>query len=223
MRFSIFICISFYVSMGASFHIPPSTHVKDELSMRKMKGAQLQSRSFYSSEYRPNHPSFKIIRHDIQMAPSSSTRLYCQLLGMNCATPTDFTFSFKGFCLRGGATDVHGHGWGIAFYEGRGLRMFHDPEAASESPIAELVSNYPLRTLNMMAHIRYATQGEVCLENVHPFQREMVNIYCFRHLRVICQFQYLFLMECFLRFFVSYLYFLVGDSMVSNRIQSSLF
>jgi glutamine amidotransferase len=96
---------------------------------------------------------------------------------MNCATPTDFTFSFKGFCLRGGATDVHGHGWGIAFYEGRGLRVFHDPEAASVSPIAELVSNYPLRTLNMMAHIRYATQGEVCLENVHPFQREMVNTF----------------------------------------------
>ena len=97
---------------------------------------------------------------------------------MNCATPTDFTFSFKGFSLRGGCTDIHCHGWGIAFYEGRGLRVFHDPEPASESPIAELVSNHPLRTLNMMAHIRYATQGEVCLENVHPFQREMVS--CFK-------------------------------------------
>ena len=29
---------------------------------------------------------------------------------------------------------------------------------------------------NMMAHIRYATQGEVSLENVHPFSRELWGI-----------------------------------------------
>eukprot|EP00521_Asterionellopsis_glacialis_P009267 CAMPEP_0195287170 /NCGR_PEP_ID=MMETSP0707-20130614/4344_1 /TAXON_ID=33640 /ORGANISM="Asterionellopsis glacialis, Strain CCMP134" /LENGTH=465 /DNA_ID=CAMNT_0040346899 /DNA_START=183 /DNA_END=1580 /DNA_ORIENTATION=+ len=34
----------------------------------------------------------------------------------------------------------------------------------------------------MMAHIRYATQGAVNLENVHPFQREMWGIqWCFAH------------------------------------------
>ncbi|KAL7544495.1 hypothetical protein ACHAWF_007881 [Thalassiosira exigua] len=38
------------------------------------------------------------------------------------------------------------------------------------------VSRYPIKTLNMMAHIRYATQGAVSLENVHPFQREMWGI-----------------------------------------------
>lgn len=121
-------------------------------------------RNTNKDEISPNHYSSR-----------TSTLLLCQLLGMNCATPTDFTFSFKGFSLRGGGTDIHGHGWGIAFYEGRGLRAFHDPEPCSSSPIAELVSNYPLRTYNMMAHIRYATRGEVCLENVHPFHREMVR------------------------------------------------
>lgn len=104
------------------------------------------------------------------------TALYCQLLGMNCATPTDFTFSWTGFSKRGGETDVHCHGWGVIFYEGRGIRAFHDSSPASSSPIAQLVSQYPMRTLNMMAHIRYATQGEVCLENVHPFHREMWGI-----------------------------------------------
>ena len=106
----------------------------------------------------------------------SKTLLGCQLLGMNCATPTDFTFSWKGFARRGGDTDVHCHGWGITFYEGRGIRAFHDPSPACSSPIAELVSNHPMRTYNMMAHIRYATQGSVCLENVHPFHREMWGI-----------------------------------------------
>jgi len=39
----------------------------------------------------------------------------CQLLGMNCNTPTDVTFSFSGFAQRGGVTDHHADGWGIAF------------------------------------------------------------------------------------------------------------
>mmetsp|Transcript_418 Transcript_418/g.592 ORF Transcript_418/g.592 Transcript_418/m.592 type:complete len:374 (-) Transcript_418:51-1172(-) len=102
--------------------------------------------------------------------------LQCQLLGMNCAKPTDFTFSFKGFSRRGGDTDVHCHGWGLLFYEGKGIRCFHDPEPCSSSPIADFVSNHPLRTYNMISHIRYATVGEVALENVHPFHREMWGI-----------------------------------------------
>ena len=100
----------------------------------------------------------------------------CQLLGMNCATPTDFSFSFRGFARRGGATDKHQHGWGVAIYEGRGLRTFLDPLPAAESEVAGFVERYPMKTLNMMAHVRYATQGTVSLENVHPFQREMVRM-----------------------------------------------
>jgi glutamine amidotransferase len=100
----------------------------------------------------------------------------CQLLGMNCAVPTDFTFSFQGFAKRGGETDKHEHGWGLAIYEGRGLRTFHDPLPAAKSRVADFVSHYPIKTHNMMAHIRYATQGTVSLENVHPFQREMWGI-----------------------------------------------
>ena len=77
---------------------------------------------------------------------STSTSLPCQLLGMNCRTPTDFSFSFHGFARRGGLTDIHRDGWGIAFYEGRGLRSFHDPNPASDSPIARFVSEYPVLT-----------------------------------------------------------------------------
>jgi predicted glutamine amidotransferase len=100
----------------------------------------------------------------------------CQLLGMNCARPTDFTFSFTGFSQRGGNTDKHRDGWGLAFYEGRGVRTFHDSAPCATSPIANFVKQYPSKTLNMVSHIRYATQGGVALENVHPFQREMWGI-----------------------------------------------
>lgn len=101
----------------------------------------------------------------------------CQLLGMNCNVPTDICFSFAGFRARGGLTDHHRDGWGIAFFEGKGVRMFLDPAPSAHSPVAELVKQYPIRSLNVIAHIRKATQGEVRLENTHPFQRELWGRY----------------------------------------------
>ena len=106
---------------------------------------------------------------------SYDTALFCQLLAMNCKRPTDFTFSFQGFCERGGRTDIHSDGWGLAFYQGKGVRAIHDVEAACDSKLAKFLSNYPIQTYNMMAHLRYATRGQVDLANVHPFQREMVR------------------------------------------------
>ena len=101
----------------------------------------------------------------------------CELLGMNCNVPTDICFSFTGFQTRGGATDVHADGWGIAFFEGRGVRVFLDPQPSSRSPVAELVRRYPIHSLNVIAHIRKATQGPVGLENTHPFMRELWGRY----------------------------------------------
>ncbi len=101
----------------------------------------------------------------------------CQLLAMNCNTPTDICFSFEGFRSRGGLTDVHTDGWGIAFFEERGVRLFLDPRPSAESPVADLVRRYPIRSKNVIAHIRKATQGRVALENTHPFQRELWGRY----------------------------------------------
>lgn len=101
----------------------------------------------------------------------------CQLLGMNCNTPTDVMFSFAGFAQRGGRTDQHGDGWGIAFFEGRGLRHFVEPQAACDSPLARLIRDYPIRSDNVIAHIRKATQGAVQLANCHPFVRELWGRY----------------------------------------------
>jgi glutamine amidotransferase len=101
----------------------------------------------------------------------------CQLLGMNCNTPTDVTFSFSGFARRGGQTDHHADGWGIAFFEGRGVRHFVDHEPASTSPVAELIGRYPIKSRHVVAHIRKATEGAVALENCHPFVRELWGRY----------------------------------------------
>ena len=101
----------------------------------------------------------------------------CQLLGMNCNVPTDICFSFTGFHHRGGRTAAHADGWGIAFYEGPGCRLFIDTKPASQSPVAALVRSYAIRSLNVIAHIRKATVGSVALENTHPFVREMWGRY----------------------------------------------
>ena len=101
----------------------------------------------------------------------------CQLLGMNCNVPTDICFSFEGFATRGGKTDDHKDGWGIAFFEGKGCRIFLDAKPSIASPIADVVRDYPIHSTHVIAHIRKATQGEVALLNCHPFQRELWGRY----------------------------------------------
>jgi len=92
---------------------------------------------------------------------------------MSANVPTDICFSFTGLMQRGGKTGPHRDGWGIAFYEGRGCRTFHDPNPSAESEVARLVQRYPIKSLIVVSHIRRANRGRVCLENTHPFSREL--------------------------------------------------
>jgi len=97
----------------------------------------------------------------------------CELLGMSANVPTDVCFSFTGLIRRGGVTGPHKDGWGIAFYEGKGCRVFLEPKAGAYSEIAHLVQKYPIKSKTVIAHIRRANIGAVCLENTHPFTREL--------------------------------------------------
>ena len=97
----------------------------------------------------------------------------CQLLALNCHNPTDASFSFRGFARRGGATADHTDGWGMAFFEGKGLRLFVDHQSAAHSPVSAFLREYPIKSRNIIAHVRKATSGDVRLENVHPFTREL--------------------------------------------------
>ncbi|MDR3412595.1 MAG: class II glutamine amidotransferase [Formivibrio sp.] len=97
----------------------------------------------------------------------------CQLMGMNCNVPTDIVFSFEGFHRRGGLTGEHADGWGIAFFEEDGWRVFLDNQPSATSQVARFVREYPIKSRNVIAHIRKATQGKVSLANTHPFRREL--------------------------------------------------
>ncbi|GEK10392.1 MULTISPECIES: class II glutamine amidotransferase [Pseudoalteromonas] len=97
----------------------------------------------------------------------------CELLGMSANVPTDICFSFSGLLERGGNTGPHKDGWGITFYEGKGCRTFKDPEPSCQSEIAKLVKAYPIKSVSVISHIRQGNRGRTCLENTHPFTREL--------------------------------------------------
>jgi glutamine amidotransferase len=102
---------------------------------------------------------------------------------MNSRLPAALSLSFTGFSQRGGGTDHHTDGWGMVFFEsegnapGKGIRYFIDKESAAVSPIAQMLRNYPVKSHNVVAHVRKATVGAVRLENSHPFVRELWGRY----------------------------------------------
>ena len=101
----------------------------------------------------------------------------CELLGMSANVPTDICFSFKGLKERGGRTGPHKDGWGVAFYENKGVGTFKDALPSYQSEIARLGSDYPINSCAVIAHVRQANRGRVALENTHPFSRELWGRY----------------------------------------------
>jgi predicted glutamine amidotransferase len=112
----------------------------------------------------------------------------CQLLGISSSSPTSNRTAvlLRPFYDRGGATDCHSHGWGLALLRKDGVwDIYNETSAAATSLKAkEMISNaqQQLVSTNMISHIRYATMGEVCLENVHPFRRTLFGLeFVFAH------------------------------------------
>jgi glutamine amidotransferase len=97
----------------------------------------------------------------------------CELLGMSANVPTDIRFSFAGLARRGGATGPHRDGWGLAFYDGRAARVFHDPAPSATSQLARLLRQYAIKSRIVIGHVRRANRGRVMLANTHPFTREL--------------------------------------------------
>ena len=53
------------------------------------------------------------------------------------------------------------------------VRSFHDPRASVASEIAALIQRHSIKSKIIISHIRKANRGKVCLENTHPFSREL--------------------------------------------------
>lgn len=101
----------------------------------------------------------------------------CELLGMSANTPTDLVFSFSALMQRGGISADHKDGWGVCFYDGKGVRQFHDASPGCESQVADFIRSHPIRSCTSIAHIRKANRGKISQVNTHPFIRELWGEY----------------------------------------------
>jgi len=97
----------------------------------------------------------------------------CQLFGINSAKPISPHFSLRGFFRRGGGTDHHADGWGLAYYDNSGSVLHVRDTPAHLCKDANAVLQRPFRANTTIAHVRKATEGKVCLENSHPFVRKL--------------------------------------------------
>lgn len=93
----------------------------------------------------------------------------CELLGLSFNEPVGCSLSFRGFRERG---ERNPDGWGVARYEGPACQVFKEPVTATGSGLASFVRDYaPFRSSIFVAHVRWASRGEVALQNTHPFVR----------------------------------------------------
>jgi glutamine amidotransferase len=96
----------------------------------------------------------------------------CELFCLSSRLPTQTTFSLERFAQRGGASGPI-DGWGIAFHEGRDVRLYKEPEPAADSAWLRFIQHRQLPSRLVLSHIRRATRGEVSLANTQPFVRDL--------------------------------------------------
>ena len=90
----------------------------------------------------------------------------CELFGFSSAIPeniTPYLNEFFSHSLR------HPHGWGLALEHEGHLQIEKEPVRASNSLYLRRLLLGQVETMTALAHIRYATVGNVAWKNCHPY------------------------------------------------------
>lgn len=66
----------------------------------------------------------------------------------------------------------HPHGWGLAYIAGQKLFIEKEPLQALESQYLKCRLSQPIISKNILAHIRYATIGNIEHNNCHPYTKK---------------------------------------------------
>ena len=66
----------------------------------------------------------------------------------------------------------HPHGWGLSWREGPRVFLNKEELRAIDSSFLAYLLEEPIRSTNVVAHIRQATMGVLTYNNCHPFMRE---------------------------------------------------
>lgn len=95
----------------------------------------------------------------------------CDLFGLSCNKEDRATKSLPKFAE---FSEINRHGWGIAHYKGDKAIVKRQPEKAKASKyFFEEINNTKSNVI--ISHIRYATKGEICERNCHPFKQDFHN------------------------------------------------
>ncbi len=98
----------------------------------------------------------------------------CELFAISSPSPTRVSLSLGRLAERGTPGGSLADGWGVACYDGRDVRVLREPEPAGDSPrLAHVFETGRPYSRLVIAHIRHATRGGVCLANTQPFVREL--------------------------------------------------
>lgn len=65
----------------------------------------------------------------------------------------------------------HPHGWGLAYTDGQNISIEKEPMQASKSCYLKERLSQPIISKTILAHIRYATIGNVEYRNCHPYSK----------------------------------------------------
>ncbi len=90
----------------------------------------------------------------------------CELFGVNAKHPLKLNDSLREFYSH---SQHHPHGWGLAAFEDGNVQVEKEPCQASKSHYLEERLRAPIIGKNVLAHIRYATIGNLEYSNCHPF------------------------------------------------------
>ncbi len=97
----------------------------------------------------------------------------CELFALSSSLPTRLTISLDEFARHAGGVAPHQDGWGIAFYEGYDIQRMRESLAMSRSAHLSFLKQHQMDSSMILAHIRWASQGEKRLFNTQPFTREL--------------------------------------------------
>jgi predicted glutamine amidotransferase len=90
----------------------------------------------------------------------------CELLAFDSPTPQKINHLLEELYRHG---SEHPHGWGLAYRSAFGVSLEKEPCAATRSDYLRERLREPIVTTHAVAHIRYATKGDVAYANCHPF------------------------------------------------------
>lgn len=96
----------------------------------------------------------------------------CQLFGISSAQSCEINSYLKEFF---GHSNAHPHGWGMACMERNQIQIEKEPVQASKSTYLKERLSVPILVKNGLAHIRYATIGNVEYKNCHPYTMKDMN------------------------------------------------